>query len=135
MRAAQLQTLPLEVNAVEDQGLRRLVDAVEIEEGKFLVQVDLARQYGVALGLCQTQEVHLLVEEVHYILLGHTKRDVAHIQPIRLPSEGRTHQGHRRLRHLRDHVGQDLPGRLHRPVLHRRDVIVFIVFFCRVLFF
>ena len=44
VRPPELEALPLEVDAVEGHGLRRLVDAPELEEGKVLVEVDLGRK-------------------------------------------------------------------------------------------
>lgn len=123
MWSTNLQTLSLEVDAIKGHGLRRLVNRAELEERKVLVQVDLARQHWISCSLCQSGQVHLLVEELHHLLLSHAERDVSHVQTTSLSSYRGAHHGHSRLRCVGDNVRGDLAGRLHRFVLQRGDVL------------
>lgn len=123
MWSPDLQALPLEVDSVEGHRLGRLVDRAELEERKVLVQVYLARQDGVTCGLRQSGEVHLLVEELHHLLLSHPKRDIAYVQATSLAGDCRAHDGHCRLGRVGDNVCGNLPGRLHGLVLQRGDVL------------
>lgn len=122
MWTAYFQALSFEIDPVKGHGLGRLVDRTELEERKVLVQVDLARQHRIASRLREAREMHLLIEELHHLLLSHSKGDVAHVQAPCLPRNCRSDDRYGRLRGIRYDVGGYLAGCLHSLVLQRSDV-------------
>lgn len=122
VRPPDLQTLPLEVDAIKGHRLRRLIDRPEFEEREILVQINLARQHRVAGGLRQARQMHLLVEELHHLVLGDPERDVAHVQAARLPRYRRTYNRYSCLGCVCYNVCGNLASCLHRLVLQWRNV-------------
>ena len=69
------------------------------------------------LGLSETRQMHLLVEEVDHLLLGESEGDVAHVDSPRLARDGGAHHRHRGLRRVRHQGGRDLAALLHALIL------------------
>lgn len=113
----------LKIDTIEGHRLRRLVDRPELQKREILVQIDLTRQHRIPRGLSQPAQVHLLIEELHHLLLRHAERYVPDVQPSCLTGDGRTHDGNGRLRGVGDNVRGYLTGGLHRLVLERSDVL------------
>ena len=87
-RTSQLERLSFEADAVECHGRGGLVDGSTLEEGEVLVAVDMAGQDGVALGLRQTVEMHLLVEEVDHLVLVEPEGQVSDVDSSGLTGDG-----------------------------------------------
>lgn len=121
---SDLQILSAEVDAIEVDGLGGLVHGPELEEGKVLLQIGLAREHCIAvrLGGVQSQGLDLLVEERHHVLLCDAEWNVAHIQATRLPGDHRDGRRLPRGQGLWHNPGSYLSARLHRLVLDGAEV-------------
>ena len=78
---------------------------------------------GSYLSLCQTGQMHLLVEEIDHFLLGEAEWDISDINPPGLSGDGAPHHGDGSLGRVRHEGGRDLARLLHALVLHGSDVL------------
>ena len=78
---------------------------------------------GSNLSLCQTGQMHLLVEEIDHFLLGESEWNISNINPPGLSGDGAPHHRDGSLGRVRHEGGRDLARLLHALVLHGSDVL------------